>query len=111
MKPSRHFIAFATAICLGVLMFLVSVAAHATTLTARQGDDWVMLYESPCLFDSVKKQLDPGVVGEFHTATAMFQGHLYEACWHMTGGAAYLVYEDGDQGIIPAADLKPALEV
>jgi hypothetical protein len=27
----------------------------------------------------------------------------------MMGNAAYLVYEDGDQGIIPARELKPEL--
>lgn len=25
----------------------------------------------------------------------------------MMGNAAYLIYEDGDQGIIPATELKP----
>jgi hypothetical protein len=39
----------------------------------------------------------------------VFQGQRYQACWRMMGNAAYLVYEDGDQGIIPAAELKPDL--
>jgi hypothetical protein len=37
----------------------------------------------------------------------MFQGQRFQACWRLVGNAAHLVYEDGDQGIIPTTELKP----
>jgi hypothetical protein len=46
---------------------------------------------------------------DFRAASAVFQGQRFQACWRMMGNAAYLMYEDGDQGVIPANELKPDL--
>ena len=88
----------------------LSVApAFAQDLIARQGDDSVRLSEEACKSDLVLSRLEPGIAGEFRSASAVFQGQRFQACWRMMGNAAYLVYEDGDQGIIPADELKPEL--
>jgi hypothetical protein len=81
----------------------------AQELVARQGDDSVRLSDSECKSELVLSRIEPGMAGEFHAASAVFQGQRYQACWRMVGNAAYLVYEDGDQGIIPADELKPEL--
>jgi hypothetical protein len=83
--------------------------AFAQDLIARQGDDSVRLSDDSCKSELVLKRLEPAVAGEFRAASAVFQGQRFQACWRMMGGAAYLVYEDGDQGVIPAAELKPEL--
>ena len=54
-------------------------------------------------------RLTPAQAGEFRAASAVFQGQRFQACWRMMGNAAYLIYEDGDQGVIPASELKPEL--
>ena len=71
--------------------------------------DSVRLSEEACKSELVISRLEPGMADEFHAASAMFQGQRFQACWRMMGNAAYLIYEDGDQGIIPAAELKPEL--
>jgi hypothetical protein len=81
----------------------------AQELVARQGDDSVRLSDSECKSELVLSRIEPGTAGEFHAASAVFQGQRFQACWRMVGNAAYLVYEDGDQGIIPADELKPEL--
>ena len=81
----------------------------AQELVARQGDDSVRLSDSECKSELVLSRIEPGMAGEFHAASAVFQGQRFQACWRMVGNAAYLVYEDGDQGIIPANELKPEL--
>jgi hypothetical protein len=81
----------------------------AQELVARQGDDSVRLSDSECKSELVLSRIEPGMAGEFHAASAVFQGQRFQACWRMVGNAAYLVYEDGDQGIIPADELKPEL--
>ena len=81
----------------------------AQELVARQGDDSVRLSDSECKSELVLSRIEPGMAGEFHAASAVFQGRRFQACWRMVGNTAYLVYEDGDQGIIPADELKPEL--
>jgi hypothetical protein len=81
----------------------------AQELVARQGDDSVRLSDSECKSELVLSRIEPGQASEFHAASAVFQGQRFQACWRMVGNAAYLVYEDGDQGIIPADELKPEL--
>lgn len=89
-----------------LLALLVAAApALATVLTAHQGADSVRLTEDPCTDAAVLAHLEPGAVQEFHAASAVFQGRPYRACWQMIEGGAYLRYEDGDQGIVPASEL------
>jgi len=83
--------------------------SFAQTLVARQGEDSVRLSDDACKSDLVVSRLEPGMADEFHAASAVFQGKRFQACWRMMGNAAYLIYEDGDQGIIPASELKPEL--
>ena len=99
----------AVVFCAAALLTLAAAPSFAQTLVARQGDDSVRLSEESCKSSLVLSRLEPGVAGEFHAASAMFQGQRFQACWRMMGNAAYLIYEDGDQGIIPAQELKPEL--
>ena len=88
---------------------IAAAPAFAQELVARQGDDSVRLTDAACQSDLVLSRIEPGQVEEYRAASAMFQGQRFQACWRMMGNAAYLVYEDGDQGIIPASELKPEL--
>jgi hypothetical protein len=53
--------------------------------------------------------LEPQLHSQFKAATAVVQGNNFAACWRKTGAVAHLLYEDGDQGIVPMSDLKPEL--
>jgi hypothetical protein len=81
----------------------------AQDLVARQGSDAVHLGEGPCTSEPVLKLLDPKVQTKYHAATATVQGRTFAACWAMTPRGAHLMYEDGDQGLVPVSDLKPEL--
>ncbi|HEY0822721.1 MAG TPA: hypothetical protein VGD76_02960 [Ramlibacter sp.] len=98
----------AVVFCAALATF-AAAPAFAQDLIARQGDDSVRLSEDNCKSELVLSRLEPDVAKEFRAASAVFQGQRFQACWRMMGNAAYLVYEDGDQGIIPAAELKPEL--
>jgi len=94
---------------------LLCVAALATApvfagdMVARQGSDAVHLGESPCKSEQVLKLLDPQLQTKYHAATATVQGRTFAACWRMTPNGAHVMYEDGDQGLVPLSDLKPEL--
>ena len=98
----------AVVFCAALTAF-AAAPSFAQDLIARPGDDSVRLSEEACKSELVISRLEPGMADEFHAASAMFQGQRFQACWRMMGNAAYLIYEDGDQGIIPAAELKPEL--
>lgn len=98
----------AVVIC-AALATLAAAPAFAQDLIARQGNDSVRLSEASCQSELVLSRLEPAVAGEFRSASAVFQGQRFQACWRMMGNAAYLVYEDGDQGVIPVHELKPEL--
>ncbi len=91
------------------LATLAAAPVFAQDLIARQGDDSVRLSDDACKSDLILSRLEPGDVKEYHAASAVFQGQRFQACWRMMGNAAYLIYEDGDQGVIPAQELKPEL--
>jgi hypothetical protein len=88
---------------------LAAAPAFSQELVARQGDDSVRLSDTACRSELVLRRLEPGTAGEYKAASAVFQGQRFTACWRMMGNVAHLIYEDGDQGIIPAAELKPEL--
>ncbi|MGE4239353.1 hypothetical protein [Ramlibacter sp.] len=83
--------------------------AFADELVARQGNDSVRLAEQPCTSEQVLGQLPTGLREDYKAASATVDGRSYRACWRPMGGAAHLLYEDGDQGLIPLSDLKPEL--
>jgi hypothetical protein len=97
------------------VVFCAALAAFAAApsfaqeLVARQGDDSVRLSEATCSSELVLRRLDPATASEYKAASAVFQGQRFTACWRVMGNVAHLVYEDGDQGIIPVAELKPDL--
>jgi hypothetical protein len=88
---------------------LVAAPVFADDLVARNGDDSVRLTEAACTSQPVLARLDPQLQSEYKAASAMVGGHSFQACWHVVGNSAHLMYEDGDQGLIPLSDLKPEL--
>lgn len=98
----------AVVFCAALAAF-AAAPAFAEELVARQGDDSVHLSEDACKSEQVLVRLEPGSAGEYRAASAVFQGKRFQACWRMVGDAAHLVYEDGDQGLIPSHELKPEL--
>jgi hypothetical protein len=88
---------------------LAAAPVFADELVARQGNDSIRLAEAPCASTQVLSQLQPQQREEYRAASAVVQGTTYTACWRVMGNAAHLLYEDGDQGIIPLAELKREL--
>lgn len=88
---------------------LAVAPAFAEQLVARSGDDSVRLSETPCTSQQVLGQLQPGTHELYKSASAVVSGTTFNACWRVVGNAAHLLYEDGDQGVIPLSELKPEL--
>ena len=83
--------------------------AFANDLVARQGGDTIRLVNAACTSEEILARVAPQLRSQFRVALATVDGRNYTACWRMTPGAAHLVYEDGDQGVVPLSALKPQL--
>lgn len=91
-------------------LLLVTVNAMAD-VEARYGQDWVRITTRPCTNAAVLAQLPPGAVPDLRQAEAEFQGVRYAPCWRANGNAVHLLYEDGDEGLLPASTLRQVLLV
>lgn len=85
--------------------------SHADAI-ARHGADWVRLTLQACKDPRVVPVVE--AAGEhpdgMRAAVAHLGGRDCIACWRPAPGGAFLLYEDGDQGLVPLSDLRPAPE-
>jgi hypothetical protein len=89
----------------------LSGAAQAQDLVVNEGQDSIRLTDAACANEAVLQRLDPSDRVHFRSASATLQGQRYAACWSQVSTAVYLVYEDGDQGLVPVAKLKVPLDI
>lgn len=90
---------------------LASPPAQAQDLVVNDGHDSIRLTDAACSSEAVLQRIDPADRAQFRTASATLQGQRYAACWSRVSTAVYLVYEDGDQGLVPLARLKVPLDI
>jgi hypothetical protein len=88
---------------------LVGAPALADELVASNGNDQVRLSTSPCTNEQVLNRLKPQFRAVLRHASATVAGQTFKACWLAEGKLAHLLYEDGDQGLIPLAAFKVPL--
>ena len=88
---------------------LAAAPAMAGDLVARHGSDTIRLADEPCTSELVLGRLEARYHSQYKAASAVVQGQTFSACWRMAGRAVHLMYEDGDQGILPMTALKPEL--
>lgn len=84
--------------------------ARAAEYTANNGDgDSVVASDQPCTNAAVLAHIAPVFHGKMMAARAKVDGRDYAACWIRDGDSVHLVYEDGDQGLVPLSDFaRPA---
>jgi hypothetical protein len=78
-----------------------AVPAFAQEMVATEGKDEVRLTMKPCSVPAVLKIIPPEYHEQFYNASALVAGKKYLACWRKNGQIVQLVYEDGDQGLMP----------
>ena len=88
---------------------LAAAPAIAGDLVARQGSDTIRLADEPCTSQLVLGRLEAKLQTQYKAASAVVQGQNFIACWRAAGRAVHLMYEDGDQGILPMEALRPEL--
>lgn len=90
---------------------LAGAGAQAQDLVVNEGQDSIRLTDAACSNAAVLQRIAPAERALFRTASATLQGQRYTACWSRVSTAVYLVYEDGDQGLVPVARLKVPLDI
>jgi hypothetical protein len=90
---------------------LSMASAIAGELVSYGDGNTIRLADSACTSEKVLSQVEPEFRTQFRAASADLQGKQFTACWHITPDGAHLIYEDGDQGLVPLARLKPLLSI
>lgn len=105
MRP----IASVPALC--VALACVATSALANDLVVNEGNDSIRLSEAACSSQAILQRIEPKAHTHFRTASATLQGQRYTACWSIVSTAVLLVYEDGDQGLVPVSKLKVPVDI
>lgn len=90
---------------------LLGAAAHAEDLVLNDGQDSIRFKDAACASEAVLNRIEPEARALFRSASATLQGQRYAACWSLLATSVYLVYEDGDQGIVPVSKLKVPVDI
>lgn len=96
---------------LSALCAALAAPALASDLVAYDGDDMIRLSHGSCTNQAVLERIEPQARAHFRTASATLQGQRYTACWSLLPTAVYLVYEDGDQGLVPMSRLQVPVDI
>lgn len=90
---------------------LVAGCSMAGELVSHNGDDTIRLVDEECSSQPVLDRLEPELKPQFRAVSVFLRGQAFAACWRATPSGALLIYEDGDQGMIPFDVLKPLTSV
>ena len=85
---------------------LLAAPVMADEVIASNGADSVRLSDSQCTSEKVLEQATPPVREKLRAAVATISGQSFTACWVVEGNMAHLVYEDGDQGLVPLTEFR-----
>lgn len=91
------------------LVFAALLCAASSSFAAKiaqRGDDWVRVYDSPCVSAETIARIPEGDRKGWGKVQGFFGGQKFFGCWRPMGNSTYILWEDGDQGIVPNGDLK-----
>lgn len=94
-----------------LILLLTTSFAVAGERVARQGDDEVHVFDSPCVSIETLNRMQESDRAGWNKVQGRFGGQRYFGCWRPLGDASIgILWEDGDQGVIPLQELKPVPE-
>lgn len=85
--------------------FLWAPKVHASQ-SAHQGADWVRIWNSPCVSAETLARIPQEERAAFQKVQGYVGGKLAFGCALQRGGMYFILWEDGDQGVVPASELK-----
>jgi hypothetical protein len=91
----------------GLILALAGLSASAD-LVSRHDKDFVILRDTAGSCPAaIQEKINPEQVGRFKRADVQIEGKDYVACWAEASGAVFLIYDDGDQGLLPLNLFEP----
>ena len=87
---------------------LAAAPAFAEEVVASNGQDSVRLSDAQCSSQKILEQVEPAMRDQLKDASAQIGGQQFQACWIVDGSVAHLVYEDGDEGMVPLGEFHKA---
>jgi hypothetical protein len=102
-------------------LLLAAIAAACVALPAsskadseaNNGSEWVRITALPCSDEKVLQHIPEAERKDWRAAMSKINGVAYAACWKPLFQLqnVQMKYEDGDDGFVPFAHLKPVKSV
>lgn len=93
-------------ICAALIAASFAVPAFAGERITRMGKDEARFFDSPCVSAQTLARIPAADRKSFSKAQGIVGGQKFFGCWRPLGNSVYILWEDGDQGIIPNSDIK-----
>lgn len=93
-----------------VALLVVAAPALGAQRVYTQGSDEVRVFDTPCVSVETLNRIPPNEREGWNKAAGRVSGQRFFGCWRALGDAIYILWEDGDQGVVPLEDLKPIPE-
>lgn len=103
-QPSRKQTMRKFAVLIAALF--LALPALADTFVGTSGRDLVRLSTAVCTHAPVLSLIPEKYRSVVRDATAEIDGKTWRACWFVDGDSAHLLFEDGDQGLLPLGMFK-----
>jgi hypothetical protein len=99
-------------IAIFLILLLLAPLALAGERVVRQGADEVRVFDSPCVSAETIGRIPEKDREGWNKVQGRFNGQRYFGCWRPLGDSAiHILWDDGDQGVIPLIELKPVLDI
>jgi len=92
-----------------LVLLLVAFPAAAGEFVARQGDNEVRVFDAPCVHAGTIGYIPQAARASFKKATGRIDRQMFYGCWRSVGDGnlVHIVWEDGDQDVLPVSQFKP----
>jgi len=94
-----------------IIVFLTFVFAlsygHTASMRAKAPDGEITVSDQKCTNQAILARIPREVHDQILTAEVILNKQKYAACWHGMPQGVHLLYEDGDEGMVPYQMFKP----
>lgn len=97
-----------------LFILIVLVLATAPALAEKvfaQGGDEIRIFDSPCVSVETMNRMPANARAGWNKAQGSIGGQRFFGCWREMTGVVYIIWEDGDQGVVPMIGFKEATEI
>lgn len=89
-----------------ILAAILAASPAFADSEAKAGGDWIRIHDSPCVSAQTLALIPEKYRADFRKAQGKLGGEVFFGCWTTLDGVVFILWEDGDQSMIPEQAFK-----